>query len=405
MNNHTNSQLSIAANIVDTARGIIQTNQIVDIADGHIGKIRPFQPAGDESLLDLRAFTIMPGFIDTHLHITLNPASPDKKPYDPRESLTAIITRTIANAQSALFAGVTTIGDCGAENRVILPVRDAINNGSILGPRILASGSPIVSENKPGFDVGSIVKTVDDARKVVHSLAEAGVDFIKVMVTGGGGSHPEKANFDVPTLKAIREEASKHGLVTAAHAHGILGIRNCIEAGIQRIEHCTFSNGEHFVFDEEIAREIAQAGIIVSPTNVIDYRRWQLKGSGAPRDELNEVWRCLYRAGVLFAGSSDAGVIDLFYDDYALIPDLMVNELGMSPADALRACTLHAAKALRLDDEIGTIEVGKTADMVILAGNPLEDIQYCYKPAFVIRNGRFVYADNTYLPLPETAAL
>jgi imidazolonepropionase-like amidohydrolase len=124
---------------------------------------------------------------------------------------------------------------------------------------------------------------------------------------------------------------------------------------------------------------------------VIDYRRIEKGGKGAPREQLNQVWRQLLQHGVALAASSDAGVTDMFYDDYALIPELMVTELGMSPMQAIIACTQTASKALGLEAEIGTIEPGKVADLVALDGDPLEDICTMHNIHLVIRSGNILY--------------
>jgi imidazolonepropionase-like amidohydrolase len=292
-----------------------------------------------------------------------------------------------------LRAGVTTIGDCGADNRIIFPVRDAIDREEIIGPRVIASGTPFTPAGGHGADtIGRGVSGIEELRIAVREQAQAGANFIKVMATSGGGENPGKSHYSVAELTTLREEAAHYGLIVAAHAHGTQGIRDCVTAGIQRIEHCTFYNGQHgFDFDAGTAQAIADQGIIVSPTNVIDYRRIEKGGQGAPRAELNVIWRSLLSAGVCFAASSDAGVTDMYYDDYALIPELMVSELGMSPREAIAACTRNAAAALGLQADLGTLAVGKLADFVAVEGNPLQDITAMRSVHLVGRSGKICY--------------
>ncbi len=353
------------------------------------------QDQSAQHVIDAEGWYLLPGFIDTHLHITLDPTNPEGY-YDPEQDPYEIILRTVGNAQSALWAGITTLGDCGAHNEIIFPVRQAIEDGTILGPRILTSGNPIVPAGGHGADrVGRIASGINEIREAVQQQAEAGADFIKVMATSGGGEQPGESHYGIEELTALRETAEKHNLVVAAHAHGTQGIRDCVAAGIQRIEHCSFFNGEAgFDFDPQAAQAIAAQGIIVSPTNVIDYRRIEQGGEGAPRAELNQIWRKLLDHGVSFAASSDAGVTDMLYADYALIPELMVTELGMTPMDAIIACTQTAAQALGLGNEIGTIEAGKAADLVALHGNPLEDITACRAVQLVMRDGQVVHKNG-----------
>jgi len=381
-----------AGYLIDGVTNEIQSGQAIILNEDRIQEIVPWSECGfDGQVLDYSEHTILPGLIDTHLHVTLDPVNPERF-YDPNQPPTEIAVRGVANAQAALHAGVTTLGDCGAVNEIIFPIRDAINQGRLIGPRILASGNPLVPEGGHGAELGKIASGVEGVRQAVREQAEAGADFIKVMATAGGGENPAESHYNVEELIAMREEAERFGLVVAAHAHGSQGIKNCVEADIQRIEHCSFYDGEAgFNFDPEVAKKIAEKGIIVSPTNSIDYRRIEKGGTGAPRDELNAVWKRLLAFGVTFAASSDAGVTDILYDDYALIPELMVTELGMSPMEAIWACTRNAAKALQIAEDTGTLQLGKTADIVAVAGNPLEDIKALADVVMVMRNGKVVH--------------
>lgn len=377
-----------ADRIIDGTPGGVFEDACLVIENGRVKEILPHcAPPQDAMQLQLRGGTILPGFIDTHLHLMLNPGHPTLY-FDPEQPLQDVMLRTVANAQASLRVGVTTVGDCGALNEIIFPLRDAINRGEITGPRILASGRPIVPTGGHGAAMGQHAKGVEEVRAAVRTQTEAGADFIKVMATAGGGEEPGESHYTLEELQALQDEAAKHGLVVAAHAHGSQGIKDCAIAGIERIEHCTFYNGEAgFKFDPDTARMIADKGIIVSPTNVIDYRRIEQGGVGAPRAELNEVWRKLLQFGIRFAASSDAGVTDLMYDDYALIPETMVRELGMSPMEAITACTKTAAEALRVDKELGTLEPGKLADLVIVQGNPLQNIEACRNVQMVMKAG------------------
>ena len=393
-----------AAQLIDGTGAEPLLHHAVIIQDDQIKQIIPqaeaISLAPEAQVIDLGQATLLPGFIDTHLHLTFDPTLAVGY-YDPAQPAAEIVLRSVGNAQAALRSGVTTLGDCGAQNHIIFPVREAINRGQVIGPRILASGEALVPPGGHGAErIGKIASGVEALRLAVQAQVQAGADFIKVMATGGGGEDPSECHYDVAELTAIREEAARFGKIVAAHAHGSQGIHHCIAAGIQRIEHCTFYDGDHFAFDPTAAQAIVAQGIIVSPTNVIDYRRLERKGQGAPRAALNEVWRHLLAVGVSFAASSDAGVPDILYDDYALIPELMVTELGMSPPQAILAATSVAAQALRLADTVGTLQAGKQADLVAVSGDPWQDITALRHVRMVIVGGQVVLDNGSLIVTP-----
>ncbi len=389
-----------AARVIDGHEDTPLTDQAVVIQDGSIQDIKPW---GDGSIalrlsgatvLDVGDATLLPGFIDAHLHLVFDAAKGPE--LDPEESQQFILLRAAGNAQAALQAGVTTVCDCGAPNEIIFPLRDAVESAAIQGPRIVASGATITIEGGHGAEhgIGTIASGVGEVRQAVAEQVEAGANFIKVMATAGGGGDPDHSQYNLAELTAIKEEADRLGVRVAAHAHGTTGIRTCVEVGIQRIEHCSMMTVQGSVFDEEIADEIVRKGIYVCPTNVIDYRQMQRRGGFeeglAPRSQINATWRKLYEHGVKFVASSDAGVMDIRCDDYALIQELMVEELGMSPMQAIMAGTKVAAEALGLGNEIGTLKAGKGADIVVVSGNPLEDITTLRQIRLVMRGGEVV---------------
>lgn len=389
------TQILKAATLIDGTGRPPLINPAIVINNGRIQQIKPWDNASFKTeakqaqLLDLDQLTLLPGFIDVHLHLTANPASADF--YDSGQSNEAILLRGVGNAQAALRAGVTTVCDCGAKNDIIFALRDAIQAGTLAGPRIVASGYTLTIPNGHGHFFGLPVQGVEAVRRAVRAQIEAGADLIKVMATGGGGDGPGRSYYSVAELAAITEEAGRFGKRVTAHCHGLAGIKNCVEAGLTRIEHCSFYGDNGPEFDEDVANVIVEKGIYICPTNAIDYRRIQAGGQGAPRAELNTNWRRLLALGATFAAGSDAGVTDMFYDDYALILELMVTELGMPPLQAIQAGTKIAAETLGLQDEIGTIEAGKQADLVAVSGNPLEDITTLRQVALVMRKGEVVW--------------
>lgn len=369
-------------------------DQAIVVRDGRIQSITPWKDNQvEKKIIDLGNATLLPGFIDVHVHLMLDAA---RGPVFDSEIDTekALLIRTIGNAQAMLRAGVTTVCDAGAVNEIIFPVRDGINTGVIVGPRILASGAVITTEGGHGDQFGRLTSGVEDARQAVNEQVAAGADLIKIMATGGGGEDPGESLFTLTELGAMKKEADRLGVRVAAHCHGTEGIRFCVAAGIHRIEHCTFINLEGSLFDAGITADIVRKGIFVCPTNVVDYRQMEQQGGSeeglAPRSQLNVTWRKIGQSGAKIVAGSDAGVTLIHHDDYALIWELMVTELEMSPMEAIVSGTSTAALALGMEDELGTLAVGKSADIVAVRGNPLADISAVRQVNMVMHGGQVV---------------
>ena len=397
-----------AAKMIDGKGGEPLTNQEVVVQDGWIRDIRPWTEGSlcsPGEMIDVGSATLLPGLIDAHVHLVLDAVffSAGSKPSDvpPEEHDEAVLLRAVGNAQAALTAGVTTVCDCGGPNHLIFALREAIKSGVIKGPRVIASGNVITTSKGHGGSVGRVVATSsEEIRRAVVEQAEAGADFIKIMVTGGGGKEPGKSQYSVEELEAATAEARRLGKRIVVHCHGTLGIRDAVEAGVTRIEHCSFVR-PHATdlpkFVPDVAEAIARKGIYVCPTNTVDYRQKQRVDDPekvkrmAPRAQLNMVWRELLRCGVKFIAGSDAGISQVFCDDYALILELMVEELGMSPLQAVLAGTRVAAEALGMEDEIGTLEVGKRADIIAVGDDPLKDSTALCDVRLVLADGNIVH--------------
>ena len=408
MNRQSGPTLTVIgpSRIIDGTGARPLANWAMVIQDGQIRDIKPWNnewvtELGPEAeVIELDGATLLPGFVDSHVHLIINAnyfsADRGSAP-PPRRSDTALLLQAVGNAQSALRAGVTTLCDCGGPNHIVFALRQALKDGTIKGPSLIASGDVITTEGGHGAFLGKTAKGVKEVRQAVVQQVEAGADFIKVMVTGGGGDKAHQNQFDPAELGAIVDEARRWGLRVAAHCHGTAGIRDAVEAGVSRIEHCSFVEEGVPGFDAAVAKAIVQRGIYVCPTNTVDYRQMQRVGDAekvkqmAPRAQLNVTWRKLLEAGVTFIAGSDAGVSQIFCDDYALILELMVWELGMSPMDAILAGTRVAAEAMGIDDEIGTLKAGKRADIVAVEGDPLLDISALRKVRLVMARGEVAY--------------
>lgn len=381
------------------------------IEDGRIGRVVPPQGAGPIAAadggptLDLHGAYVMPGLIDAHCHITLSGDLVEAElAHDPRTR----ILRAADNARRTLLAGITTIRDtCGLNDSDVL-LREAIAAGKIPGPRIVACGRMITMTGGHGWFYGQEVDGPDEVRRAVRERIKVRTDWVKFMASGGfaeEGEQPASTQLDADELTAGVREAAKAGRKTCAHAHGAPSIKNCLRAGIDSIEHASFMDRETI----DLLRE--RNGFIV-PTFSIYYK---MKETGADHhlpasvvelarrawDLKVERFRDAYRAGVRVAAGSDNGSPAAAHPDIATELEIFVR-IGLSPYQALRAATADAATLLGLDAEIGTVEPGKRADLIVLKDNPLSEVSAVRRVAGVIQDGHIIRADG--LPGVQTGA-
>jgi imidazolonepropionase-like amidohydrolase len=388
-----------AKRVVDCRGRVALLDQIIILQDGLIVDIKPW---GDEDVAslgqeqgvaDAGEATLLPGLIDMHTHLTLDPEANITDVLV--ESDESILLRAVGNAQAALEAGVTTVCDCGAPNRLIFPLREAVRSGVVRGPRVVASGNLITTSGGHGHSIGREADSAEEVRQAVREQVDAGSDFVKIMATGGGGC--PAGQYGHAELQAAAAEARRLGKRLVAHCHGTEGIEAAVQAGVSRVEHCTFLESGHSNFRPDIAEAIVRKGIYVCPTNAVDHRLRQTSEPSAATEEqlamwsqIISTWRQLLDYGVRFVVGTDAGIPGMYCDDAALVMKLMVEELRMTPLQAILAGTKVAAEALGMDDEIGTLAAGKRADIIAVDGNPLEDIGALGRVRLVMRGGEVV---------------
>jgi imidazolonepropionase-like amidohydrolase len=372
------------------------------IEDGRIGRVATRDVpggagAGDEPAIDLRGKYLVPGLIDAHCHITLSGDLVEAElAHDPRTR----ILRAAHNARRTLLAGITTIRDtCGLDDSDIL-LRDAIASGRVPGPRIVACGRMITMTGGHGWFYGQEVDGPDAVRRAVRERIKARADWVKFMASGGfaeEGEQPASSQLDADELAAGVREAAKAGRKTCAHAHGAAAIKNCLRAGIDSIEHASF-------MDQEAIDLLRQRDGFIVPTFSIYYK---MKETGASHhlppfvvelarrawDLKVERFQDAYRAGVHVAAGSDNGSPAAAHPDIATELEIFVR-IGLSPYEALRTATAEAARLLGLEGEIGTIEPGKRADLVVLGDNPLSDVSAVRRVEGVLKDGRYFPADD-----------
>ena len=378
---------------------------IVLIGDGRVeavGSPRQIGELGEDvQRLAYRGCTILPGLIDCHVHLVFS-AGPDPVRDLLAQDDQAMLLRAVHNAQTALRVGVTTVKDLGGRGRVTLALRDAIAAGVLPGPRILAAGPPITTTAGHCYWLGGEADTADDLRRKVRELVREGVDLIKVMSSGGRmtpGSNVCAAQYTADQLRALVEDARRLGKTVAAHGQGTAGIRNAVAAGVNVIEHCTWVSpaaGNQIEYDESVAEEMARRGIFMDPTISPGSRlqdadpatlRPSQRETRQIRPRVIEAHRRSIELGVEIAAGTDAGVANLPLDGLPRELRLHQSQLGLSPAQAIRGATYNAARSVGLEADFGTLQPGRRADVLIVAGNPLEDLDALEQVRAVYKDG------------------
>jgi len=409
------------ATLIDCARNAPIASSTVLI--GSDGRIAAAGPPGQIALpkgvrtFDASGMTLLPGFIDGHVHLAWDKtlyttfSSEDYRSRLKRWNPDRALVRAGHHAQLALAAGVTTVRDCGADDFTILALRDAINGGEFIGPRILASGRPVTTTAGHTYS-GWGVDGVHEVRKAVRYLSGERVDFIKFVVSGGTttpGTNISRSQYTLEEVRAAVDEAHRLGLQLAAHAISTDSIRLAAEAGGDTIEHCSWigSDPKTTVTDETAVDFMVKHGVRVD--HAIIPRPYLFPGeSSAPPTTEEEWWLKMLkvrwpflhhmreRGVTVFLGTDAAfgawpGTKDWpGFQELARAVEIIVTHGGFEPLEAISMVTRETARAMRLDGEIGTVEPGKRADLVLVAGDPLKDIRALRDVEMVFRDGRLV---------------
>ncbi|BDR90972.1 metal-dependent hydrolase family protein [Vulcanisaeta souniana] len=356
--------------------------------------------------VDARDMFVMPGLIDTHLHLTGIKGGSLFMGYILDDARVRLL-RAANWARELLIAGFTAVRDCGEPNSIAL--RNAINEGIVPGPRIIAAGAPLtqtfghgeLSHSIPlewSIELGfaEICDGVDECRKAARKVLRSGADFIKIMATGGVLSQrdkPEWSQFTFDEIRAIVQEAEKVGTYVAAHAHGDLGARIAVEAGVRTIEHGT-------LLRDETLRLMAERGVSITPTMAIQeliYRYgkqigidpWGLEKIAEVRESVANVVRKAREYGVTIIMGTDLGFktnLDIDMGKNWVELQLMTEIGGLSSIDTLRAATSNAARMLKINT--GLIREGVLADIIVINGNPVENIKDVSRAITVIKDGK-----------------
>jgi imidazolonepropionase-like amidohydrolase len=400
-----------AARLFDGKSNTLSQPGVVVISGNKIQSVGGQAPA-NATVIDLGDATLLPGFIDSHTHLTMdfNPDYNGQRLLDLTRPTTEQAIRSTVNARKTLMAGFTTVRDVGSDRFLDVGLRNAINTGMVPGPRMLVAVHALGAtaghcDDQDGFRFGlfnretgpedGVINSPDQARFAVRFNIKYGADVIKTCATGGVLSPTD--DVDVPQLSqaeldALVSEAHALRRKTAAHAHGAEGAKRAIRAGIDSIEHGTF-------IDDEALRMMRERGTYLVPTLSVrsglaesNFPPLVRQKADAAVKQQDAMVRRALATGVKIALGTDAAVYP--HGNNALEFVLMAAD-GMSPAQSLRAGTSSAADLLGLQNKIGTLESGKLADVVAVPGNPFENIKVTQSVLFVMKEG-VVYRNDRH---------
>ena len=393
-------------NVFDSEAGELRGEHYIEVEAGEIKTVTRSAPA-DANIIDLSTMTCLPGLIDLHVHLD---GQSGPQSYLNRFTQGAADLALIAQnyGMKTLEAGFTTVRNPGDSYNVTIALRDAINAGTVEGPRIYTAGKSLATTGghadptngvkdelmgRPGPTDG-VINSPEDAKEAVRQHYKEGADFIKITATGGvlsmaaSGENPQ---FTQDELKTLIEIADDYNFHVAAHAHGKEGMLRAVKAGVKTVEHGTYMDDEVIAAMKENGTYLVPtilAGKFVAEKAKIDgYFPEVVRPKAAEIGPLiQDTFAKAYKAGVNVAFGTDSGVSA--HGDNALEFQYMV-EAGMPAAEAIQAATIIAADILK-NDKLGVIAEGKYADIVAVDGDPLEDITQLQDVDFVMKNGRVI---------------
>ena len=399
--NIVKKQSRFTEEIVDNSI-VIDDNKIIAIEVGYI------KLTSKDTLIDLRGMTLMPGFMDMHVHFGQEYVSKAERPAKVERETSAILATS--HALKTLKVGFTTVRQVGDSGMVAISLRDTINSGKIIGPRIFTSGKSIATtgghaDHTNGLSSDSytyptaedgVINGPYEAYTAVRQRYKDGADGIKLTVTGGvlsvakSGDNPQ---FTIEEVNSIVKAAKDYGMWVAVHAHGAEGMKRAVIAGVNSVEHGTFMTEE--VMDLMIKNgtyyvpTISAGEFVAEKAKIDNYFPDIVRPKAASvGPQIAATFEKAYKRGVKIAFGTDAGVQAHGTNWREFV---YMSENGMPPIETIKAATIETAKLLSIDITHGSITVGKAADLVAVKGNPLDDMYLMQDISFVMKGGESVF--------------
>src|SRR5687768_14382465 len=401
-----------AGHLIDVDHGKVLADQAIRIEGERITRVEPYSAAtvGDAKVLDWSRYTVVPGLMDLHTHIADEGQSADPgAPLKSTPARDAFIGAS--NARDTVRAGFTTVRDVGVYRGFAdVALRDAINAGHVPGPRMFVAGAYITVTGGGGEITGlpkgtvvpdefrrGVADSEREVRQKVNALLDGGADFIKVIATGAvltAGTEPGQSEYSEAQIRAAVEETARRGTFVAAHAHGAEGIKQAVRAGVRSIEHASYLDDEGVALMKKhgtwLVADIYNGDYIDTVGREQGWSQEILRKNQETTDTKREGFRKAARAGVNIGYGTDSGVYP--HGDNARQFAYMVR-YGLSPMQAIQSATIGAARSLGHEAELGSVAPGKSADLVAVDGDPLDNIEVLRRVQSVVKNGTLVCAD------------
>ncbi len=361
----------------------------------------------DRKTLEFPGGTLLAGLFDIHTHTNMPGDGRTGEQVNDDDNDEIFLLRSARNAALAVASGVTTMCDCGSWNRTAFALKEGLAQGLVEGPRVLVSGPPLTVTGGHLWYMGGEADGVDGVRRRVRYLIKQGADFIKIAASGGSTltSDPNRPSYSVPELTAIVDEAHNRGRPVLAHCRCTDAINLALDAGVDAILHCSFyDNDGSYRFDQKTADRLAASEAWLNPTmnlgrvsrarlvkikeerELTPFEQDRLDRSTKSGENSLDQFGKLIKAGVKLVGGSDCGWGGYPFGDFQG-EILALHGAGLSPLEAIYAGTRNPAAALGTKDSIGTVEPGKAADLLVVKGDPSQDLERLRDVAAVFKGG------------------